>query len=76
MSALPSPAMYEERIRLLEEENQRLREALEAARSEFHAIRANAESFHKDDVAKGRALAVIAGWATDALAASAAVGEE
>ena len=28
MSALPSPAMYEERIRLLEAENQRLREAL------------------------------------------------
>jgi hypothetical protein len=51
----------------MEAENQQLRDALEALRSELHAIRANAESWHGDDVAKGRALAVISRWATDAL---------
>lgn len=30
-------------------------------------IKENAESWHGDDAAKGRALAVIAGWAKEAL---------
>lgn len=50
-------------VNIFADEIKRLRKRATKTEAALAAIAANAESWHGDDAAKGRALAVIAGWA-------------